>query len=116
MALKLNKEYENTGVLVTYWKVAMDEVTIYSSYSYTTQNPPINSTVGLIDITVEEPKISIIIYGYLDEIARRSGKEPIEALKLQIPCPTTGNFADERRPLLYSSIKLIPGWESASDC
>lgn len=115
MALKLNKEHENTGVMVTYWKVAMDEVNIYSSFSYSDQQPPTYSLVGLGGIGTTDPKIGVIIYGYLDEDARRSGKEPIEAIQVEIPCPTTGNFADERRPLIYYEIKQLPGWELSED-
>lgn len=116
MALKLSKEHGNTGVMVTYWKVAMDEVNIYSSKTYTEQQPPMYSMVGLPGNGATEPKINIIIYGYLDEVARRAEKEPIEAYLFSVDCPTTGNFSDERRPLLYWSIKQIPGWEGAIDC
>jgi len=39
MALKISKEFKNTGVFATYWKVAKDNVTIKSAKTYPLKNP-----------------------------------------------------------------------------
>lgn len=119
MALKLNKELPN-GVTVTYWKVAKDGLTINSSKSYSEQQIPINNPEPCMGIMLpmqeENPQIQMIIYGYLDEATRREGHEPIIAMMASIPCPVEGNFADERRPLLYGMLKLQEYWKDALDC
>lgn len=120
MALKLKREYKNTNVFVEYWKVAQDSVTIRSSKTYEPITPPVDNNgmgVGVgIDPVVETPLIQIMIYGYLNEEARREDKAPMMSELVSVPCPTTGNFEDERRPLLYYSIKQLEGWEEAADC
>jgi len=119
MALQKNVELP-TGVVVSYWKIAQDGLMIQSSKRYSEQeipfdpNNPIDIGMGMIPI-VENPKIYIIIYGYLDEAARRAGKEPIMAVNAAIDCPTEGNFSDERRLLLYTMLKLQEYWTGAAD-
>jgi len=64
----------------------------------------------------ELPKIQILIYGYLDEEARRAEKKPIMAVHTSIDCPTEGDFNSERRLLLYTMLKQQEYWKDAEDC
>ena len=121
MSLLKEIEFKQTGVKVTYWKIAMDSVTLFSSKRYSEQEIPMNMEEPIgIDmmppIATENPKIHMIIYGYLDEASRRAGKEPIMAKTAAIDCPAEGNWSDERRLLLYTMLKLQDYWKDAEDC
>lgn len=119
MALNLTKEMTN-GVQVTYWKIAQDGVIITSQKKYSLQHIPEYNPYMCYDIMLpiidENPQIQVIVFGYLDEAARRAGKEPILAVNASVPCPVEGNFADERRLLLYTELKKQDYFKDGIDC
>jgi hypothetical protein len=121
MALLKEIEFKSTGVKVTYWKIAMDSVTLFSSKRYSDQEIPMDMEEPIgIDmmppVSAENPKIYMVIFGYLDEASRRAGKKPIMAKNAAIDCPAEGNWSDERRLLLYTMLKLQDYWVGSEDC
>lgn len=108
-----------TGVVVAYWKIAMDSVILQSCMRYSAQDPPQDSAVDtagyVIPADAIDPKITFVIYGYIDMAARLAGKEPVLAEVAYVSCPKEGNLVGERRPLMYSELKKQPGWSAAID-
>lgn len=125
MALK--KEIElNTGVIVTYWKISYDTVKIVSNKNYTDNNQPLlpelinlgeNNNPIMFNQEIEEtsPQIRMLLFGYLNEEARRAGKQPLQIREASIDCPASGNFTDERRILLYSMLRQQEFWKDSVD-
>lgn len=88
MAIK--KHYENDhGTVVEYWNI------------------------GSIHEDFKGGGIELTVYGYLDEQARRAGKNPPEAKKYHISGEEYST--DVTRAIMYSYIKQKPEFEGAED-
>lgn len=56
----------------------------------------------------------LTMYGYVTEQARQDGKQPLATA--QISLTDKDYLPDMDRAAIYSTIKKMPGWDTAEDC
>jgi hypothetical protein len=99
MALAIQIEADNTGVMATYWRIR--GVTIHT--------PPDGGDTATV--TVE---------GYATEAARQGGKDPLLASQFSVPLSVmesqgSNALRDQIKAMLYTVVKARPEFSGASD-
>ena len=99
MALAINIEADNTGVMATYWRIR--GVTIHT--------PPDG-----------EDTVTVTVEGYATEAARGAGKDPLMASQFSVPLsvmenPGSNALRDQIKGMLYTVVKARPEFTGATD-
>jgi hypothetical protein len=70
--------------------------------------------IGAVAEDYKGAGVQVTLYGYADEAARRSGKQPLMSATFAVP--TANYVADMPRSALYGLIKQDPTFSGGEDC
>lgn len=106
MALILSKETP-MGVNAEYWKITNININIMEDY--------LNIVGQQVPNMMNVNNIRIVISGFLNKAARENNKRPLDSKIYLMNGPITFGNAEDLRLQIYTYLKTLPDWATATD-